>query len=71
MPHGNTLRLENILETAGTEDRVIYSLGDVENMLIPIDYIPVNARIQAKRSDSMEYLKQMLDSIEVNKSANM
>lgn len=71
MPHGNTLRLENILETAGTEDRVICSLDDVEKVLVPINYTPVNERIQAKRKDSIDYLKQMFDMMGVNESANM
>lgn len=71
MPKGNTLRIENILETAGTEDRVIYSLDDVERMLDPIDYKTANDRLQAMKNDSLDYLKQMLDSIGVNESASM
>ena len=64
MPNGNTLRLENILETAGTEDRVVRDISDVKNMLQHIDYKEVNEKISDKRKDSIEYLKDMLDSME-------
>jgi hypothetical protein len=65
MPHGNTLRLENILETAGTKNRVINSMEDIDNIFTtPVDYQCVNQKIMDKRKDSIEYLKLMLDTLE-------
>lgn len=71
MPYGNTLRLENILETAGTENRVIKSLSDVEKMLEPIDYVHVNEKINAKLEDSIDYIKKLIENIGVSQSADM
>lgn len=71
MPHGNTLRLENILETAGTENRVVTSLEDIERMMKPIDYQIINRRIYNKRNDSIGYLKMMLNKMEENQDGNM
>ncbi len=56
MPNENTLRIENILETAGTQDRVIRSLKDVQKMLTPINYKIVNERINEMRQESKNYL---------------
>lgn len=60
MPHGNTLRLENILETAGTNDRVVKNIEDINNMLKLIDYNRVNEKLNQKREESMMYLKEVL-----------
>lgn len=71
MPKENTLRLENILETAGTKNRVINSFGDIEKILTPIDYELVDKKLQVKRQESLDYLKQMFDIIEEKQSADM
>lgn len=61
MPHGNELRLKNIIETAGTEDHVIKCVEDFEKCLIPIDYEKVDERINAMREQSYKYLDKVLN----------
>lgn len=56
MPSKNKLRIENILETAGTQHRVIRFIEDVEKMMNPIDYSIVNKRIEIMRQKSKNYL---------------
>lgn len=65
MPNDNQLRLENILETAGTEDRVVKSVEDVDNLLKnPINYTGVNERIEKMRNSSVHYLLDSLDRLQ-------
>lgn len=71
MPKENTLRLENILETAGTKSRVIDSFHDIERILTPIDYESVDKKIQTIRQESIDYLELILDTIEVKQGADM
>ena len=61
MPSDNTLRLENILETAGLEDRIIDELDDVEDMFKTIDYAPVNERIERARTISRNFLNDICE----------
>lgn len=57
MPQGNTLRLENILETAGTTSRVVNHISQVDDLLKhKINYSEVNAIILEKRKESINYL---------------
>ncbi|MEE8705856.1 MAG: polysaccharide pyruvyl transferase family protein [Oscillospiraceae bacterium] len=64
MPHGNELRIENILQTAGTTDRVIKSLDDTSKILKPIDYDSVDIKINFMRNQSKNYLKKALSAME-------
>ena len=65
MPYDNILRLENILEVFGTQDRVIKKLEDVELELNQkIDYSSVNLKIAALRSKSCDFLEKNLKRIE-------
>lgn len=61
MPSANTLRIENILETAGTSDRVVSEISDIERIYNQkIDYNGVNQRLNKKIQESREYLKESL-----------
>ena len=60
MPHGNELRLKNIIETAGTGDHVVECAEDFDKCLIPIDYEEVDKRINAMREQSYKYLDKVL-----------
>ena len=60
MPHGNELRLKNIIETAGTGDHVVERAEDFDKCLIPIDYEEVDKRINAMREQSYKYLDKVL-----------
>lgn len=61
MPSSNTLRLENILETAGTTNRVVKEISDIERICNrKIDYNEVNQRLNKKIQESREYLKESL-----------
>lgn len=64
MPHNNTLRIENILETAGLENRTAYTVADLERMLEPINYTDASKKIDAMRRVSQEYLKNALKGAE-------
>lgn len=67
MPKYNTLRIENILETVGTTDRVISDLTQLENILKPIDYDLVNRKIDIMRKTSEKYLLSCLQSAKEKK----
>lgn len=67
MPKDNTLRIKNILETAGTGNRVITNLDCIENVLNPIDYHSVDQKINAMRAISRKFLADSLRSEEGNK----
>lgn len=65
MPDDNTLRLENILDTAGTDNRKVTSLDEIDNLLnINIDYESVNQRIEKKKEESISYLLNAFKSFE-------
>ncbi|WP_454970512.1 polysaccharide pyruvyl transferase family protein [Dorea sp.] len=61
MPSGNKLRLENILRTAGTEDRVVEKISDVNKMLENINYGSVRERLDNMKRKSQEYLDKVLN----------
>ncbi|MGE4585219.1 MAG: polysaccharide pyruvyl transferase family protein [Sphaerochaeta sp.] len=61
MPHSNTLRLENILETAGLTNRVVNTMDDITRMLEPVDYSDASKKIAAMRQISQKYLTKALD----------
>lgn len=63
MPYSNNLRIENILNTAGTSNRVVKSVDDVKNMLEQIDYNVVNPNIEMMRKESSEFLANVLDEM--------
>lgn len=61
MPGSNTLRIENILETAGTSNRVVKEIGDIEKIISQnIDYDKVNLKLNKKIEESREYLVESL-----------
>ena len=61
MPRSNTLRIENILETAGTTDRVVKEMSDIEKILSHcIDYNEVNLKLYKKIEESKKYLIESL-----------
>lgn len=64
MPSSNTLRIENIIETAGTIDRVVNKISDIDKILSQdIDYNKVNLKLNKKIEDSREYLKDSLRTL--------
>lgn len=61
MPHNNTLRLENILESFGTSCRVVKSINDIDDILSKkTDYQAVNEKINALRDKSCRFLNKAL-----------
>lgn len=58
LPKGNTLRIRNILTTAGTEDRIIRSMDDLALVDRKIDFEPVDRNINQMRERSYAFLKQ-------------
>jgi hypothetical protein len=60
MPPSNTLRIVNILQTAGTEDRIAKSVEDVAILDSEINYDQVDTRINLMREYSRDYLTKSL-----------
>lgn len=61
MPNNNTLRLKNILGTAGTQNRVITDMNDVAKMVTEsINYDQVNKRIDNMREKSYRFIEKAL-----------
>ena len=61
MPHDNTLRLENLLESFGTTDRIITEINEVSRILdTKINYQKVNEKIDLLRQESCRYLEDAL-----------
>lgn len=64
LPHGNTLRLTNIMNSAGTSERVIQDISDVDRVMgNNIDFNYVNAHLADRISKSKDYLLGALKSI--------
>lgn len=61
-PRVSPLRLSDMLETAGIENRIISSEGDLQLALEYIDYTKVNVRIEKMKKTSKDYIKNSLDS---------
>ncbi|MCB2293930.1 polysaccharide pyruvyl transferase family protein [Clostridium algoriphilum] len=66
VPKKNSLRIENILEVAGLEDRVIQSKIDLKNLEL-INFKEVNVRLKPIIESSKNYLKETLEYFEDNK----
>ncbi len=64
MPPSNSLRIENILHTAGTEDRIAESIEDVALLDRAPDYRVIDRRINDMREKSIKYLYQSLKAME-------
>ena len=58
LPKGNTMRIRDILETAGTEDRIIKSIDDISIIDKQIDYEAVDIKLNSMRKQSFDFLKQ-------------
>jgi hypothetical protein len=58
LPDGNTMRIRDILKTAGTENRIIKSLDDISIVDQKIDYDEVQKRIDSMRQQSYDFLNQ-------------
>lgn len=61
MPHGNELRLENIINTAGTDNYVVNSVDDIEKCFVSIDYDEVDKRLDVMRKNSYAYIEKILN----------
>lgn len=59
-PNVSSLRLSDMLDTAGIIDRIILSENDIENALMPIDYGKVNPIIMQLQNMSRQYLLNSL-----------
>lgn len=54
-------RIENLLDKMGLKDNLVYSLEDLNSLLIShIDYAKVEENILAQRTDGLNFLKQSL-----------
>ncbi len=62
LPQSNSLRVTDLLETAGTGDRVISDLSDVDKMLNKIDFDSVHEKIKIYRAKSLNYLRNALNA---------
>jgi hypothetical protein len=58
LPKGNTMRIRDILKTAGTEDRIIKSIDDIRIVDKQIDYDVVDIKINSMRKQSYDFLRQ-------------
>lgn len=63
-PNVSSLRLSDMLQTAGIENRIITSVEDIDKALEFIDYKRVNQIINKKKKESREYLCSCLKSFE-------
>lgn len=62
IPHSTSgSRMIDLLETLGLSDRVAYSSNDVEKILVPIDYVEVNKKLDLERQRSLDFLKRALE----------
>jgi len=52
------MRIRDILETAGTEDRIIKSIDDISIVDKQIDYEAVDIKLNSMRKQSFDFLKQ-------------
>ena len=71
MPPANQLRLMNILQTAGTTNRIARKISDLEILDSPIDYQYVDERLNRMKVSSKQYLKDSLDEIRIINNGNM
>lgn len=65
-PKASPLRLSDMLEVAGINNRIIVSFDDIERALFPIDYNKVNETIEYEKEKSKTYLKKCLATFEKN-----
>lgn len=71
MPEESPLRVENILELAGTKNRIVENIDQVSEMLEnPIDYASVDAMLDIYRTKSETFLQTSLEDL-IQKSADM
>lgn len=66
MPYENQLRLKNILESAGTTDRIINKISDISLINNKIDYEKVEDKLSILKEKSRQYLKQSIEGIKEN-----
>lgn len=64
LPKGNTMRIRDILKTAGTENRIIKSMDDISIVDQKIDYDEVQKRIDGMRQQSYDFLNQSFAQFE-------
>lgn len=64
LPHGNTLRLRNILEAAGTVERIVEKEKDLDNLYTPIDYKIVDEKLYKLKKQSRDFLCSALNEME-------
>ena len=57
-------RVSHILNSVGLKERLYDNDAPLERYLTPIDYIPVNYKLDALRIKSREFLKNALDQVE-------
>lgn len=63
-PKASPLRLSDMLEVAGINNRIISSLDDIEKVLDPINYDKVNEIMEYEKKKSRTYLKNCLAEFE-------
>lgn len=59
-PTVSSLRIRNILETAGLESRMVSSMAEMEHFEASIDFSLVNQKIETMRQYSRNYLQEIL-----------
>lgn len=64
LPHGNTLRLTNILEAAGTMNRIVEKIEDLDEICEPIDYEIVDEKLGRLKKQSRDFLCSSLLALE-------
>ena len=64
LPKGNTMRIRDILNTAGTENRIIKSLDDISIVDQKINYDDVQKRIDSVRQQSYDFLNHSFAQFE-------
>ncbi len=59
-PKASPLRLSDMLQTVGINNRIISEEIDVDSALIPIDYTPINLELNKLQEKSKQYLANCL-----------
>ncbi len=65
---GRNARIRHILDAVGLLNRLYDSEASLETFLAPIDWIPVNYKLEALRIKSDRYLNDSLDAVETHVS---